>query len=133
MICQSHRGPPRSRTNECLAAGSGVTLGAGSGGVAGGSVEWLFGHAFDPIVHGSPDAIVARIPTRTARAVVTAARKHFGPTSIVPIERGPFGFRGAHAVARIESAGQRAGPRRASAPRGPGQSPTLHAPSVPVE
>ena len=86
----------RRRNRRILVAGGAtvalgaVAIGGATAGVGMGGFYWLFGQAFDRIVNGSPNAVVARVPD--GGAVVELRRKHLAQTAIVPSDVGPFGL-----------------------------------------
>ncbi len=87
----------RRRRRQLLVAAGGaaavgaVLVGGASAGVSIGGFGWLFSQAFERIVNGSPEAVVARIAT--PHGVLHVKRKHLARTSIVRGDAGPFGLR----------------------------------------
>src|SRR4051812_25037261 len=77
----------RRRNRQLLLAGGGIALLGGvviGGAVAAGSVgsmAWLIGRLGTNIIHGSPEQIVAKIPT-DGHGLVSVRRRHLGETTI---------------------------------------------------
>jgi hypothetical protein len=86
----------RRRRRQLLIAGGalvalgGVVVGGVFAGVAVTGFGGVIGQGVTRIVNGSPDAVVARVPT--AREVLHVKRKHLPRTSIVGSDAGPFGL-----------------------------------------
>ena len=84
----------RRRKRQLIVAGAGIALVGGvvAGGMAAGigvvSFAGLVQTVARSIVHGSPDKVVARVPT--ADGLLKVRRKHLARTAILHSDRGPF-------------------------------------------
>src|ERR1700761_3677006 len=83
----------RRRRNQILLAGGGVVLLAGvlvGGAVAAGGIGgmgWMVGRGFTNLISGSPESVVAKIPT-DRHGVVQVRRRHLGETLLDRTENG---------------------------------------------
>jgi hypothetical protein len=77
----------RRRNRQMLVAGGGIVLlgGVVIGGIAAaggiGGMAWVVSRAALTVIHGSPEQVVAKIPT-TAHGLVHVRRRHLGETTI---------------------------------------------------
>jgi len=84
----------RRRRRQMILTGGGLVIAGGvvAGGVAAGvgigGFGWLISQLANRIVNGSPDAVVARVPT--ADGVLPVKRKYLARTAIVESDRAPF-------------------------------------------